>query len=79
MSNVTLKDILDLLEEAGIESDVNELNPSEPLLEQGLDSLDMMNVYFQIEEKYGISIGEEDISSGEWDSLEKIASGISKN
>lgn len=79
MSKVTLDDIVELFDEAGIESNVSELDPKKALLDQGLDSLDMMNVFFQVEEKYGLSVGEEEIAAGDWNSLEKIVESVNKN
>lgn len=79
MSTIAMSEILVLLNEAGIEKNVEELEPSTSLLDQGLDSLDMMNIYFQIEEKFGISIGEESIGRGEWNTLNSILESIKKS
>lgn len=77
MSTVSKNDILALFEAAGIDK-VNSLDPTTPLTEQGLDSLDMMNVYFQLDEKYGVSIDDDDIGSGSWDSLDSILAEVNK-
>ncbi|MDK2955050.1 MAG: Phosphopantetheine attachment site [Desulfovibrionales bacterium] len=76
MSKVTVQDVFKLFEAADLDIDVTELDPAAPLLEQELDSLDMMNVYFQIEETYGISVGEDSIASGDWDTMQKIADSL---
>lgn len=72
MSQLTIQDVLTLFSEADVSVPAQDLDPALPLLEQGLDSLDMMNVYFLIEEKYQISVDENSISDGKWDTLERI-------
>lgn len=79
MSKATREDIIGLFKAADVDIDVSELDPAVALTEQGLDSLDMMNVYFQLDEKYGITIEDDSIGSGEWDSLDNITAGVNKH
>lgn len=54
---VTLAHILDLMKELGIEKElVDSLKPELPLLEQGMDSVDLPVFVFGIEKKYGINL-----------------------
>lgn len=53
-----LKSLLDV--KSIIEGDATNLHLTEDL---GLDSLDMMRIFFEIEEKFGIFISEEDIDA----------------
>jgi len=76
MAQVNINDVLDLFREAEVDGDLDALDSNAPLLQQGMDSLDMMNVFFQIEEKYGVHVEEDSIASGDWDSLTKIANSI---
>jgi len=57
MMTVTAADILDLMRNVGIEKQlVDELKPDVPLLQQGLDSIDLPVIAFAAEKKYGVDI-----------------------
>jgi acyl carrier protein len=58
------------------EFDAATLKDDVPLTEQGLDSLDMMNLYFQIEEQFQLKISEESLEKNEWNTINKILSKI---
>lgn len=50
---ITVDDILSTIKDMNLPGiDVDSLSTDTSLLEQGLDSLDMMNLYFQIEEQF---------------------------
>lgn len=79
--NVTVQDVIEVIREMelpGIE--VDGLSPSESLLKQGLDSLDMMDLYFRLEEKFGKPIKFDDAKAqhAQWTCLADIADGINK-
>jgi acyl carrier protein len=58
---ITIDDIKTLLENANLKGiKVNNLQEDLPLTEQGLDSLDMFNVFLNIEKKYTIKIEDSD-------------------
>jgi len=59
-----------------IRIDLEELDYSESLSEQGLDSLDLVTILFTIEEKFSIKIPEEDINEGKLSSINSIVSYI---
>lgn len=45
----------------GLLIDTDKLVSDKPLAEQGIDSLDMINIFFKLEENFKIKIPEEDI------------------
>jgi len=47
-----------------------------PLRLQGLDSLDMIDVLFKLQDKYGFEVDEDSISENEWESISKIVAQI---
>ena len=61
MSKVTVEQILETIENANLVKDVNALDYSKPLREQGIDSLDFSGVLFNMEEAFGIEIPDADI------------------
>lgn len=60
----------------GPEVDTQTLQDDVPLNEQGLDSLDTMNLYFQIEEQFKLKITDESLENNEWSTINKILSKI---
>ena len=69
---VTVEDILSIIFENEIKIDIKNLDHSELLSEQGLDSLDITSILFSIEEKYDIKISEEDIAQNKLSSVNNI-------
>jgi acyl carrier protein len=54
-------DVIAFIKKAGlVDVDVEALATDVPLTEQGLDSLDLMTVFLEIEETHGIRIPDED-------------------
>ena len=58
---VDIEDILSCFKEAGVLVDMGNINFERSLDSQGIDSLDMINVYLRLEDKYSIKLSEEDI------------------
>ena len=54
-------DIINLIKDMGLLIDTEKLVGDKPLAEQGIDSLDMINIFFKLEENFKIKIPEEDI------------------
>mgnify|MGYP000188367515 CR=1 FL=1 len=54
-------DIINLIKDMGLLIDTEKLVSDKPLAEQGIDSLDMINIFFKLEENFKIKIPEEDI------------------
>jgi acyl carrier protein len=77
---ITVNDIIEILQEQNDHIQLVDVDPEKSLLHQGLDSLDMMDLYFNLEEKYGVSIEFSDESSqdSQWASLNQIVAGINE-
>ena len=74
----TSQDILDIILQNEIRVDLEELDHSESLAKQGLDSLDLVTILFTIEEKFSIKIPEEDINEEKLSSINSIVSYINE-
>jgi acyl carrier protein len=59
--NATVENIKEIIVEADVLGDVEEMKCDVALSEQGIDSLDVVNVYLLIEEKFDVQIPDEDI------------------
>ena len=61
MNIATVKKIKEIIKKAGSRADIDTLKNDVPLLEQGLDSLDMFEVFLNLEETFNIKIPDEDV------------------
>lgn len=61
--NATREEILAIIENEGVSVDLAALRENALLTEAGIDSLEMMNVFLAIEEKFGIKIPDEDLDA----------------
>lgn len=57
----TVENIKEVIAEADVLGDVNEMKSDVALSEQGIDSLDVVNVYLLLEDKFEVSIPDEDL------------------
>jgi len=57
----TVENIKEVIVEADVLGNVDEMKSDVPLSEQGIDSLDVVNVYLLLEEKFEVSIPDEDL------------------
>jgi acyl carrier protein len=57
----TIENVRDVIKEADVLGDVNEMKNDVPLSDQGIDSLDVVNVYLLLEEKFDVKIPDEDL------------------
>jgi acyl carrier protein len=63
MSLITQEDVLNVLREMNLPGVfVDFLDVDEPFHTQGIDSLDALTIFTQVEEKYGIHIPDEDFA-----------------
>lgn len=74
--NVTQEDILSIVENAGVSVDVSKIKLDVTFKQAGIDSLEMMNVFLGIEEKFSIQIPDEDIA--DLNTIENIVSYLQK-
>jgi len=58
----TTENIKEVISEAEVLGDANEMKNDIALSEQGIDSLDVVNVYLLLEEKFDIKIPDEDLN-----------------
>lgn len=58
---ITTSDIKECLEKIDWDIDVASLKENEPLTEQGLDSLDVINMLFALEKDFSIEIPDTDV------------------
>ena len=72
----TKEDILKMIKDLDIDVDISSISASLPLQDQGLDSLDLATIFFELEDLYAIKVTEEDIESGKLESIDKILSFI---
>ncbi len=60
--NATVENIKEVIAEAEVLCDVNSLKNDMPLRDQGIDSLDVVNIYLLLEEKFDVKIPDEDLN-----------------
>lgn len=58
----TVENIKEVIVEADVLGDVSEMKSDIALAEQGIDSLDVVNVYLLLEEKFDVKIPDEDLA-----------------
>ncbi|MFA7090233.1 MAG: phosphopantetheine-binding protein [Arcobacteraceae bacterium] len=58
----TLANVKEVIKEAEVLGNENEIKNDVALSEQGIDSLDVVNVYLLLEEKFNIKIPDEDLN-----------------
>ena len=63
MALITQEDVLNVLREMNLPGVyVDFLDVDQPFMTQGIDSLDTLSIFTQVEEKYGIHIPDEDFT-----------------
>lgn len=72
----TIDDIKEIIAEAEVLGDVDEMKNDVKLSEQGIDSLDVVNVYLLLEEKFDVKIPDEDL--GQVQTIDDIVEYINK-
>ena len=75
----TEEDILQIIKDLNINIDISSLSTSKPLNEQGLDSLDIATIFFELDDRYSIKVTDKDIESGKLESIDKILNFIKGN
>lgn len=60
--NATIENVKEIIVEADVLGDVATLKNDVPLREQGIDSLDVVNIYLLLEEKFDVKIPDEDLN-----------------
>ncbi len=76
---ITANDVLEVLKDMDIDGlEAGDINLDESLLNQGMDSLDMMDLYFRLEETYGkkIEFDDDTTQHAQWSSITDITNGL---
>ena len=77
MKQVTKEDIINIIKNMDLDiDDIENIETSIPLPDQGFDSLDMMNIYFELEETFSIKISEEALETQNWFTIDSIVQNI---
>jgi acyl carrier protein len=76
---VTPEEILKIIQEAGTPVEIEKLDYDKKLLDQGLDSLDLISTLFAIEEAYKVKVEEDDIEQGKLGSINAIVKFVNEN
>ena len=58
----TIENVKEVIAEAEVLGDASEMKSDVALSEQGIDSLDVVNIYLMLEEKFNVKIPDEDLS-----------------
>lgn len=80
MTMATPQDILSLLCEMHSKAAVGSLGPDDNLLENGIDSLDMMNLFFSLEERFAVRIVMDEAAyrAEDWATARAIAENVNR-
>ena len=78
MEQVRKEDIIGVLKGMNMNADLEALDTSVDLVSQGVDSLDMMNMLFEIEEAFSIKITDDSVDDGEWLTIDKMVKNINE-
>lgn len=78
MEQVRKEDIIRVLKRINMDADVEALDPSVDLASQDVDSLDMMNMLFEIEEAFSIKITDDSVDNGKWLTIDKIVKNVNE-
>lgn len=70
MHKVTPEIIIGIIKNLDIDNLPESFVYNHPLREQGLDSLDMMNLYFAIEENLGVVLSDESLTQDGWKTID---------
>ena len=80
MAMITKEDFFAVVKksELSFDVDISTLDPDELLTKQGLDSLDMASLLFELESAYGFSVSDESITAGNWKTINKIVQSLNE-
>lgn len=78
MTEITRNDVLDIMKTLEIEVDLDSIKPDIDLEMQGFDSLDVMTLFFKIEQKFSVKIGDNLSSENLLNTVDKIVEIVNK-
>ena len=68
---ITVEQVIEAMKGIG-DVDASKLDHDVDLTKQGYDSLDMIDILFNLQEKFGFEVSEDSIAENEWSSVNKI-------
>lgn len=74
--NATVENVKAVIEQADVLGDANAMRSDVPISDQGVDSLDMANIFLLLEEEFDIKIPDEDLALVQ--SIDQIVEYINK-
>lgn len=72
MGQITVQDVLQIIRNLDLDIDADGIDPKADLTAQGVDSLDLANLLFGIEEQYSINFPDDLSEDGEPLTLERL-------
>jgi acyl carrier protein len=79
MKQAKKEDIIQIIKKLDLDiKEPDAIDASMPLQDQGIDSLDMMNIYFELEDKFGIKISDETLEDKDWSTIEAIVKNVNE-
>ena len=78
MRKIARDDVLNIIKGLDLDVNIEELEPDKELNLQGIDSLDMMNIFFALEEKFSIDIEDEELQENGWKTIDEIVENTNK-
>jgi acyl carrier protein len=79
MEEINHTNIVEIAKNIATDVDWHRVNFKEDLTEQGVDSLDMINIIFAFQDTYGVEISDDSIAEGEWLTLDKMVVSLNKS
>ena len=78
MKTASSEDIRRLIASLELSVDAATLDPALALSEQGVDSLDMIQLFFLCEQEFGVKISEKVLEDGSWNTMDGIAESVNR-
>ncbi|MBW1740284.1 MAG: acyl carrier protein [Deltaproteobacteria bacterium] len=76
MRKVTREDVIKVIKEMELDVDIEQIELDGDLDKHGMDSLDMMNLFFNLEETFSVKISEESLQNQKWSTVNDIVQNI---
>lgn len=78
MEKATVQNIFDIIKEIDLNINIDAIDNDKELNSQGVDSLDMMNIFFALEDMFSIKIDDESAQTENWSTVNGIVANINK-
>ena len=78
MKTCTTEDIRRLIASLELSVDAATLDTVRPLIKQGVDSLDMIQLFFLCEQEFEVKISEKVLEDGSWNTIDGITASVNR-